>query len=147
MLQNDEIQLTNQAKHNAELKGRLKNIADVASSHLEAKNEGKSGILPHYDDYSYKPEMVEVEEGAVIRPRKFKKSKALGQDYAGDAPTTSKLNTEYGRQAKRTQEDSKDLLNFLEQTAEDREPSFKRSLEDEDLLASSIDQLQKKRKM
>ena len=38
VLQNEEIQLTNQARHNAELKSKLKNIADVSSSHLEAKN-------------------------------------------------------------------------------------------------------------
>ena len=38
VLQNEEIQLTNQARHNAKLKSKLKNIADVSSSHLEAKN-------------------------------------------------------------------------------------------------------------
>lgn len=38
ILQNDEIQINNQAKHNAELKSKLKNIADASTSHLEAKN-------------------------------------------------------------------------------------------------------------
>jgi hypothetical protein len=93
ILQNDEMQITNEAKYNSELKGRLKNIADAASSHLEAKNEGNTDILPHYNDYSYRPETIEVEEGAVIRPRKIKKGRVLGEDYAVNEAT--KLNSEY----------------------------------------------------
>ena len=50
--------MVNEAKHNVQLKSKLKNIADAASSHLEAKNEGQSGLLPHYDDYSYKPNTI-----------------------------------------------------------------------------------------
>jgi hypothetical protein len=34
ILQNDEIQNANQAKHNVELKSKLKNLADASSSHL-----------------------------------------------------------------------------------------------------------------
>lgn len=34
VLQNDEVQETNEAKYNAELKSKLKNVADAASSHL-----------------------------------------------------------------------------------------------------------------
>ena len=39
------------------------------------------------------------------------------------------------------------ILNFLEETAEDNNPGFKRSIENTDILASSIDQLRKKRKL
>ena len=38
VLQNEEVQEANEARYNAELKSKLKNIADAASSHLEAKN-------------------------------------------------------------------------------------------------------------
>ena len=34
VLQNDEIQINNETKHNVELKTKLKNISDAASSHL-----------------------------------------------------------------------------------------------------------------
>ena len=38
VLQNDDIQLANQAKHNAQLKDKIHNIANAASSHLQTKN-------------------------------------------------------------------------------------------------------------
>ena len=72
------MQNANQARHNVQLKSKLKNVADAASSHLEAKNQGLTQILPHYNDYSYKPQTIEVEEGTLIKPRKFNKKKALG---------------------------------------------------------------------
>lgn len=34
VLQNEKVQEANEARYNAELKSKLKNIADVASSHL-----------------------------------------------------------------------------------------------------------------
>ena len=34
VLQNDEVQEANEAKYNAELKSKLKNIADAASNYL-----------------------------------------------------------------------------------------------------------------
>jgi hypothetical protein len=34
VLQNEEVQEANEARYNAELKSKLKNIADAASSHL-----------------------------------------------------------------------------------------------------------------
>jgi hypothetical protein len=34
VLQNEEVQEANEAKYNSELKSKLKNIADAASSHL-----------------------------------------------------------------------------------------------------------------
>lgn len=78
VLQNEELQTNNATRHNTELKSKIKSIADASSSHLEAKNEGTSGLLPHYDDHSYKPQTIEVDEGGIIRSRKFKRGKALG---------------------------------------------------------------------
>lgn len=147
MLQNDEVQEANEAKYNAELKSKLKNIADAASSHLEAKNEGVSGILPHYNDYSYKPSTIDMEDGGVIKFRKGKKKRALGEDYDQSNTTTSKLNSEYATKSRKNEEkkSSKDLLNFLEETAEDNEPTFKRALEADDIINASLDVLRKKR--
>lgn len=85
--------MINEAKHNVELKSKLKNIADASSSHLEAKNEGISGILPHYDDHSYKPNTIEVKEGEFIQQKKVKKNRALGSDYQENDTTTTKLNS------------------------------------------------------
>ena len=78
VLQNEEVQEANEARYNAELKSKLKNIADASSSHLEAKNEGISDILPHYNDYTYKPATIEMDEGGTIKFKKAKKKKALG---------------------------------------------------------------------
>jgi hypothetical protein len=59
----------------------------------------------------------------VVRQRRFKKSKALGSDYVENDTSTIRLNTEYAanRDDKKykTKASSKDLLNFLEETAED----------------------------
>ena len=41
-------------KHNAELRKKIKEISDVTTSHIQTKQEGQGGILPHYDDYSYR---------------------------------------------------------------------------------------------
>lgn len=141
--------MVNQAKHNVELKSKLKNISDAASSHLQAKNEGQSGLLPHYNDYSFKPKTVEIEEGAVIKPKKSKKGKALGSDYNQNDTFTTKLNSEYSNKRPNNKTNNKansrDLLNFLDDTAEDNIGTFKREHEDIDVLRDSMDQLKKKR--
>ena len=89
---------------------------------MEAKNEGGSGLLPHYNDYSFKPKTIEVEEGNFIKPNKFKKRKGIGSDYIeNDTTTTVKLNSEYvtKKEGKKGKPSSKDLLSFLDETAED----------------------------
>lgn len=65
---------------------------DASSSHLEAKNQGVSEMLPHYNDYSYKPEMVEVDEGSIFKPKKIKKKNVLNSDYQDSDMTVNKLN-------------------------------------------------------
>jgi dTDP-D-glucose 4,6-dehydratase len=108
-----------------------------------------SGLLPHYDDHSYKPTTVEVEEGAIIKPRKGKKSKALGADYQENDTITTKLNSEYGARKDSKKSNSKtsarDLLNFLDETAEDNLTFVKAENEDRDIIQDSLDQLKKKR--
>lgn len=54
---------------------------DASSSHLQAKNQGLTDILPHYNDYSYKPQEVEVEEGSILKPKKVIKKNRLNSDY------------------------------------------------------------------
>lgn len=88
-----------------------------------------------------------MEDGGVIKFRKGKKKRALGEDYDQSNTTTSKLNSEYAIKSRKHEEkkSSKDLLNFLEETAEDNEPTFKRALEADDIINASLDVLRKKR--
>ena len=58
LLQNDELQETNEARYNTDLKAKLKNIANASTSHLEAKFEGNTDLLPHYNDYAFKPKTL-----------------------------------------------------------------------------------------
>jgi hypothetical protein len=62
-----------------------------------------------------------MEEGGVIKFRKGKKKRALGEDYDQSNTTTNKLNAEYTFKSRKNEEkqSSKQLLNFLEETAED----------------------------
>ena len=45
----------------AEVRKKIKELSDVSTSHLVTKQEGAGGILPHYDDHSYKTQEIEVE--------------------------------------------------------------------------------------
>jgi len=51
----------NKMKHNSEVRKKIKELSDVSTSHLVTKQEGAGGILPHYDDHSYKTQEIEVE--------------------------------------------------------------------------------------
>ena len=86
-------------------------------------------MLPHYDDHSYKPNTIELDDGVVIKARRPKKNKNLGSDYHENDTFTTKLNSEYAtrREDKNSKHkaSAKDLLSFLDDTAEDNVTTVK----------------------
>lgn len=48
---------------------------------MQAAQEGAAGILPHYDDYTYKSDQVDLEDGTVTKRSRPKLPKNISNDF------------------------------------------------------------------